>query len=75
MLEKLMGVTLMNKLQAILLMDAEFNAANKTIFGEHLLDNVQKYKQMPEEIFSEKNCLADDRSLSKTLFYDIVRQL
>jgi hypothetical protein len=30
---------------------------------------------MPEEIYSERNCLADDGTLSKILFYDIVRQL
>ncbi len=30
---------------------------------------------MPEEIFSERNRLADDGTLSKVLFYDIARQL
>ncbi len=29
---------------------------------------------MPEEIFSEKNWMADDGTLCKTLFYDITRQ-
>jgi hypothetical protein len=29
---------------------------------------------MPEEIYSEKNRLADDGTLVKVLFYDIVRQ-
>ncbi len=29
---------------------------------------------MPEEIFSEKNRMADDGTLCKTLFYDITRQ-
>jgi hypothetical protein len=29
---------------------------------------------MPEEIFSEKNCMADKGTLCKTLFYDITRQ-
>jgi hypothetical protein len=29
---------------------------------------------MPEEIFSEKNWMADDGTLCKTLFYDINRQ-
>jgi hypothetical protein len=33
-----------------------------------------KYKLMPEEICSEKNRLADDGTLVKVLFYDIVRQ-
>jgi hypothetical protein len=33
MLEKKQGVILLNKLRAILLMEADFNYANKTIFG------------------------------------------
>jgi hypothetical protein len=30
---------------------------------------------MPEEIYSKRNHLADDGTLSKVLFYDIVQQL
>jgi hypothetical protein len=33
MLEKKQGVILLNKLRAILLMEADFSYANKTIFG------------------------------------------
>ena len=40
-----------------------------------MLDNVRKYNLMPEEIFSERNRMADDGTLDKVLFYDIVRQL
>lgn len=64
MLKKVKGVKLINKLHAILLMEADFNASNKIIFGERMMDNARKYKLMPEEIYSEK-----------THFYDIVRQL
>jgi hypothetical protein len=39
-----------------------------------MLDVVRKYKLMPEEIYSEKNCLTDDGILVKVLFYDIMRQ-
>ena len=70
-----MGVKLINKLQAILLMEADFNAANKIIYGERLMDNVRKYKLMPDEIFSEKARMADNGALVKVLLYDIVRQL
>ncbi len=75
MLEKKLGVKLINKLRAILLMEADFNASNKILFGERIMDNVRKYKLMPEEIFSEKNREATDGGLSKKLFYDIVNQL
>jgi hypothetical protein len=74
MLEKVMGVKLINKLQAILLMEADFNASNKIIFGERMMDNARKYKLMPEEIFSEKQRMADDGAVAKCTFYDIVRQ-
>jgi len=30
---------------------------------------------MPEEVFSEKNRMADDGSLATVLFYDMIRQL
>jgi hypothetical protein len=40
-----------------------------------MLANVRKYKLMPEEVYSKRNRLADDGTLSKVLFYDIVRQL
>ena len=73
MLEKIFGCSLITKLRSILLMEADFNATNKMIYGVRMLNNVRKYKLMPEEIFSERNRLADDGTLSKVLFYDIVR--
>ena len=56
-------------------MEANFNFANKKIYGGRMSDNVRKYNLMPEEIFSERNRMADDGNLEKVLFYDIVRQL
>ncbi len=56
-------------------MEADFNAANKTIYGVWMLANARKYRLMPEEIFSERNRLADNGTLSKVIFYDIARQL
>jgi hypothetical protein len=48
MLEKVMGVKLINKLHAILLMEADFNAANKIIYGERMLDNVHYDRETSE---------------------------
>jgi hypothetical protein len=56
-------------------MEADFNAANKTIFGVWMLPNACKYQLMPEEIFSKRNRLANNGTLSKVIFYDITRQL
>ena len=75
MLEKIFGCSLITKLRLILLMEADFNASNKVIYGVRMLANVRKYKLMPEEVYSERNRLAEDGTLSKVLFYDIVRQL
>ena len=74
MLEKMFGVRLVSKLRAILLMEADFNAMNKEVYGVRMLDNARRYKLIPEEIFSKQNCTADNGGLAKTLFYDIPRQ-
>ena len=65
----------MLKLRAILLMEADFNTANKIVYGKNMLCNLRKDKLMSEKIFSEKDRMADGRCLAKTLFYDVVRQL
>jgi hypothetical protein len=73
MLEKTLGVTLVTKLQAILLMEGDFNAINKIIYGVRMANNARAHNFMPEEIFSKKNCMADNRTLCKTLFNNIAR--
>ena len=75
MLEKIYGCSLITKLRSILLMEADFNAANKRVFGIEMMESVRRYKLMLEEVFSERNRLAEDGTLSKILFYDTVRQL
>jgi hypothetical protein len=72
---EMFGVHLVSKLQAILLVEADFNAMNKEVYGVRMLEEARKYKLIMEEIFSEKNCMADDRGLAKTLFYKIDCQL
>ena len=55
-------------------MEADFNAANKIVYGNWMLLNARKYKLMPGDIFSERNRMADDGGLAKVLLYDILRQ-
>jgi hypothetical protein len=74
MLEKTFGVTLVSKLQAILLMEADFNASNKIVSGVRMMQNVRDHCMMPKEIYSKKNHMADDGMLTKTLFYDMICQ-
>jgi hypothetical protein len=71
MLEKIFGCSLITKLRSILLMEADFNATNKVIYGVRMLANVRKYMLMPEEVYSERNRLAEDETLSKVLFYKL----
>lgn len=75
MLEKAPRVCLISKLRVILIMEADFNAANKIIFGQRMLTNACKFHLMPDEVFSEKQRMADDSILTKLLFHDISRQL
>ena len=74
MLEKTLRVTLVTNLQAILLMEGDFNATNKIVYGVRMMNNARKHHLVPEEIFSKKNRMANDRTLCKTLFYDIFCQ-
>ncbi|HSN22990.1 MAG TPA: hypothetical protein VLS45_02270, partial [Methylomicrobium sp.] len=74
MIEKSPGCSLIEKLRAILLMEADFNANNKEVIGINIMDQIRKHNLMPEEIFSEVGKTAEDGGLAKVLFYDIVRQ-
>ncbi len=71
MLEKELGVNLVFKFQAILLMEADFNVANKLMFSYHMLTNIQHHQSMPEEIISKRSKTPVDGTVSKILFYDI----
>ena len=53
MLQKLYGCSLITKLRSILLMEANFNGANKLVFGSWMLEKARRKGLMPEEIFSE----------------------
>ena len=60
MLEKIFGCSLITKLRSILLMEGDFNTSNKLVYGIGMLEQARKYKMMPEEVFSERNRLAED---------------
>ncbi len=74
MLEKTLGVTLVSKLRGILLMEADFNASNKILYGVRMMQNAREHRLMPEEIYSKKNCMANNGMLTKTLFYNVTCQ-
>jgi hypothetical protein len=74
MLEKTLGVALVTKLRAILLMEGDFDTTNKIIYGVRMLNNARAHNFMPEEILRRKNHMANNGRLCKTLFYNIARQ-
>ena len=47
-------------LRAILLMEVDFNAANKIIFRSRMLDNMRIYYLMPKEVFSKRGKMMDN---------------
>ena len=67
MLEKVAGVALVTKLQAILLKEGDFNFHSQLIFGKQMLALTRKNGLVPEEIYSEKERTAEDRVLHQVL--------
>ena len=55
-------------------MEADFNATNKIIYGNRMMAKAQEHNLMPEGISSKKNGMADNSTLSKTLFCNLTRQ-
>ena len=58
--------------RTIWLMEADFNHSNKEIFGFRMLENARKYGFITEEVYSEREKTADDGTLAKVLFRDVV---
>ena len=54
MLIKIAGLALVNKLRAVLLMEADFNMHNKVVFGKRMLDAVRAKGVIPDEHYSNK---------------------
>jgi hypothetical protein len=75
MLEKKCGVILISKLRAILLMEADSNFANKTIFGWRMMHFAEDRNDIAGECAgSHKHHEAIDVALNRWLFCDIARQ-
>ena len=76
MLEKKPGVIDVDKLRAILLMEADFNFANHLFFGKRLRASAEKHNIFPDDTFgSRENNSSIEVSLCRLLFFDLVRQL
>ena len=71
MLEKVQGCQQPEKLQAILLMEADFNFANKLFFGYRMMQQAKLMEAIPWEIAgSQKAHHAIDVALNRCLIWD-----
>ena len=75
MLEKVAGVALVNKLRAILLMEADYNFFNKWVFGYMAINRLYEQGYIPEDQYSQRESTAEDARLDSRLTMDISRQL
>ncbi len=75
MLEKIAGVTLVNKLRAILLMEGDYNFFNKFVFGYKALNVLYENEYIPPDQYSQRESTAEDARLENCLTMDISRQL
>ena len=57
MLEKIEGNTKVDKLRAILLMEADFNKINKLLFGHRMIKQSEKEKRIPDEAYGSRASL------------------
>ncbi len=74
LLEKVPRVTLVDKLQAILLMEGDFNFYNKWIFGQVAENKLYEIGYIPEDQYSKKGSTAEDSKLDNCLTMDLSRQ-
>ena len=71
MLENISGVALINKLRAILLMEADFNSENKFVFGHLALNKLLEEEYISEEQYSQRETTTEDAKMDMRLPYDI----
>ena len=74
MLEKIKGVMKVDKLRAILLMEADFNFINKLMFGNRLIKQCTKFKRFPDELYGGlANRSAQEVGVNRRLILDLFR--
>ena len=75
MIEKTEGVIRVDKLRALLLMEADFNSLSKLIFSHRMIKGMELNKRMPEELFGSRKLLsAIHVAINRRLIIDIFRQ-
>jgi hypothetical protein len=75
MLEKVARVALVNKLRAILLMEADFNYMNRWVFSYKAINRMYAILYIPEDQYSQKESTVDDTRMDNRLTMDLSWQL
>ena len=73
LLEKIAGTFLVEKLRAILLMEADFNHFNKWAFGYEALNALAEDGYIPEEFYAQRESTAEDAKMDNCLTTDLSR--
>jgi hypothetical protein len=75
MIEKVAGVIKVEKLRAILLMEADFNFFNGLMFAKRMMHQAEERARIPLECYgSRKNHEAIDVAVNRRLISDLLRQ-
>jgi len=74
MIENTPGVTLVDKLRDILLMEADFNFGNRLLFSNKMVNDIESKGTIPSDSFARSGMCANDIPACRSLFSDIVRQ-
>ena len=75
MLEKIADCIRVDKLRAILLMEADFNFGTKLVFGSKMVTNMERSGLIPPEVKGgRKGMQAKEVAICGGLLYDISRQ-
>jgi hypothetical protein len=75
MLEKTKGVIQVDKLRAILLMEADFNFYNGLMFAKRMMDRAEDNSWIPNELYGgRRNHEAIEVAMNRRLTADISRQ-
>ncbi len=69
------GVALVNKLRAILLMEADFNYMNRWVFRYQAINKMYALGYIKGDQYSQKESTAEDARMDNQLTMDISRQL
>ena len=75
LIEKEFGNIYLEKMRAIVLLEADMNWLNKLVFAKRMMDQAYDNGMVPPEQFARRGTQAAHGVLSKVLFCDIVRAL